>query len=114
MVPTAAIRNVTNGPPTSNNELLNSSKNYISQNLNGNPMSTATGGGKKLPGDNAENCSSPDLSDLSNSECFKFGHGNHNGESMAPNSAPLDQQKTILLKIPNVSESEQLLVSNVF
>lgn len=91
---TAALKmplNVTNAhPPThSNNELLNSSRQFNNNyncNLN-------------------DNGSSPDFSE-------RFSHGQHMSEPPTTSTgAPADQQKTILQKIPNVSESEQLLVS---
>lgn len=89
-----------------NSELLNSNINYNNCNFN-----SGSGGGKKgnTAGvqTNENSVSSPDYSDLSNADRFKFTHGNH----MSDLPLAADQQKTILLKIPNMSESEQLLVS---
>lgn len=92
--------------PIHNSELPNSNRNYNNCNLN-----SGSGVGKKgsvatAAETNENSVSSPEFSDLSNADRFKFTHGNH----MSDLSVAADQQKTILLKIPNISESEQLLV----
>lgn len=114
---TVAIRNVTNAPTlpqsvspfTSNNDLLNGTRNYNNYISNLNNAVVAAGPTKKA--DNGDNVSSPDLSDWSmhHADRFRFAGGAQvSGGELA--SATAEQQKTILLKIPNVSESE-LMVS---
>lgn len=108
--------NVPNTPPSlqhgNNTELLNSNRNY---NHNNHYSCNLHAGGKKSMVD--DHFSTPDLSELSNAERSNRQptYGAHMGElpPTTSTSAAADPQKTILLKIPNVSESEQLLVSEI-
>lgn len=108
--------NNNNAPLNSTNSelLLNSTRNnYNNYNVNSGALDASA---KKHPNamenSNEHGSSSPDLSNAD-----RYHH--HLGElSLVSTTAAggasttvADQQKTILLKIPNVSESEQLLVS---
>lgn len=93
-------------PPNSiGNELLNSARRNYNCNLH------AGGGGsasaKNKTWTENDNMSSPDLSDA---ERFRQATGMTEASALSAGMTA-DQQKTILLKIPNISESEQLLVS---
>lgn len=90
----------------SNMDLLCGSRNLH----NFNQHSHADGVKKALP-DDIENISSPDCTELSNADRGKIPYGQQVGEIPTSSTGSVDQQKTILLKISNVSESEQLLVS---
>lgn len=107
--------NLPNTPPLqhgNNNELLNSNRNY---NHNNHYTCNLQAGGKKSMVD--DHFSTPDLSELSITERSNRHptYGAHMGElpPTTSTSVAADPQKTILLKIPNVSESEQLLVSEI-